>query len=69
MMITDPQMHETPPEKAEEHPKRAEYGQKWPKMEKCDFLKILQCPDFANFFGGFWHIFLPKNVDSSDGGF
>ena len=28
MMITDPQMHENPPKKAEEHPKRAKYGQK-----------------------------------------
>ena len=51
MMITDPQMHENPPKKTEGHPKRAKYGQKWPKMEKCDFLKIPQWPDFEFFFG------------------
>ena len=51
MMITDPQMHEKPPKKAEEYPKRAKLGGKGEKMEKCNFLKILQCPDFENLWG------------------
>ena len=53
MMITDPQMHENLSKKAEEHPKRAKLGKKGEKMEKCNFLKILQCPDFANLWGDF----------------
>ena len=39
------------------------------KMEKCNFLKILQCPDFENLWGDFWHLFQPKELDESDGGF
>ena len=39
------------------------------KMEKCNFLKILQCPDFENLWGDFWHLSQPKNLDESDGGF
>ena len=38
-------------------------------MEKCNFLKILQCPDFENLWGDFWHLFQPKKLDESDGGF
>ena len=38
-------------------------------MEKCNFLKILQCPDFENLWGDFWHPFQPKKLDESDGGF
>ena len=33
------------------------------------FLKILQCPDFENLWGDFWHLFQPKKLDESDGGF
>ena len=36
---------------------------------KCDFLKILQCPDFANLWGDFWHLSQPIKLDESDGGF
>ena len=39
------------------------------KMEKCIFLKILQCPDFENLWGDSWHLFQPKKLDESDGGF
>ena len=39
------------------------------KMEKCNFLKILQCPDFENLWGDSWHLFQPKKLDESDGGF
>ena len=39
------------------------------KMEKCNFLKILQCPDFENLWGDFWHLSQPKKLDESDGGF
>ena len=46
MMITDPQMHEKPPKKAEEYPKRAKLGGKGEKMENCTFLKTLLPPDF-----------------------
>ena len=38
-------------------------------MEKCNFLKILQCPDFENLWGDSWHLFQPKKLDESDGGF
>ena len=38
-------------------------------MEKCNFLKILQCPDFENLWGDFWHLSQPKKLDESDGGF
>ena len=39
------------------------------KMEKCNFLKILQCPDFANLWGDFWHLSHPKKLNGTDGGF
>ena len=39
------------------------------KMEKCNFLKILPCPDFENSWGDFWHLSQPKKLDKSDGGF
>ena len=38
-------------------------------MEKCNFLKILQCHDFENLWGDFWHLSQPKKLDESDGGF
>ena len=38
-------------------------------MEKCNFLKILQCPDFENLWGDSWHLFQPEKLDESDGGF
>ena len=66
MMITDPQMHENHPQKAEEHPKK---GQIWPKMEKCDFLRIPSLPDFAIFCGDSGHKYLNFGTNASSGQF
>ena len=42
----------------------------WPfQTVTCDFLKILQCPDFANLWNDFWHLSHAKKLDESDGGF
>ena len=55
--------------------RRAPEGQIWSqlppiekdeKMEKCNFLKNLQCPDFANLWGDFWHLSHPKKLDGTD---
>ena len=51
MMITDPQMHETPPKKAEEHPKK---GRIWPKMAKNGKMQFSQNPAIAGFCKFFW---------------
>ena len=45
-MITDPQMHETPPKKAEEHPKK---GRIWPKMAKNGKMRFSQNPPMSGF--------------------
>ena len=44
MMITDPQMHENPRQKAEEHPNMAKNGQKWKNaiFSKSCNVRILQ---------------------------
>ena len=38
-------------------------------VQNIRFLKILECPDFNIFFGHSWHLFHPKKLDRSDGGF